>query len=143
MDNRSYRFQVGDFQCIAVSDGYHTYAPPDFPPPHVLLFNNAPDEALKTTINPNDTIKPWSAWTSPYTCLVVKTGKHVVLVDTGAGNLAPTTGKLLENLRAEKIVPGDIDIVINTHGHPDHIGGNVDVNGKPAFPNARYVISRV
>jgi len=42
------------------------------------------------------------------------------------------------NLEAEGISPEDIDTVILTHGHPDHIGGNIDSEGKPAFPNARY-----
>jgi glyoxylase-like metal-dependent hydrolase (beta-lactamase superfamily II) len=84
---------------------------------------------------------PWLKWTSPYICLLVRTGKHLVLVDTGAGSLAPTTGQLLRNLRAEKIAPGDIDIVVNTHGHPDHLGGNIGADGKPAFPRARYVMS--
>jgi len=61
-------------------------------------------------------------------------------VDTGAGSLAPTTGRLLQNLQAEGITPEDIETVILTHGHPDHIGGNIDAEGKPAFPNARYVM---
>jgi glyoxylase-like metal-dependent hydrolase (beta-lactamase superfamily II) len=73
---------------------------------------------------------------------MIDTGKHRILVDTGAGGLAPTTGKLLTNLRAEQISPVDIDTVIITHGHPDHLGGNIDKYGKPAFPHARYVIWR-
>jgi glyoxylase-like metal-dependent hydrolase (beta-lactamase superfamily II) len=51
-------------------------------------------------------------------------------------------GKLLPNLQAEGIEPVDIDTVILTHGHPDHIGGNTDAEGSPAFPNARYVMWR-
>jgi glyoxylase-like metal-dependent hydrolase (beta-lactamase superfamily II) len=74
--------------------------------------------------------------------LVVNTGQNLVLVDTGAGGLAPTTGRLLDNLQAEGINAADIDTVILTHGHPDHIGGNIDAEGKPAFPNARYVLSK-
>jgi len=65
-----------------------------------------------------------------------------VLVDTGAGGLAPTTGRLLPNLQAEGIAPEDIDTVVLTHGHPDHIGGNTNADGRPAFPNTRYVIWR-
>jgi len=63
-------------------------------------------------------------------------------VDTGAGALAPTTGRLLKNLRAVKIAPEDINVVINTHAHPDHLGGNTRKQGKPAFARASYVISK-
>ena len=44
------------------------------------------------------------------------------------------------NLKALGIAPEDIDTVILTHVHPDHIGGNTDSEGKPTFPNARYVM---
>ena len=142
MNGNCYRFTVGDFECLAVSDGSHTYAPPDFPPPEVLLFSNAPAKSLALTRRKYNLPTPWLEWVSPYICLVIKTGKHLVLVDTGAGSLAPTTGQLLRNLRAENITPADVDIVINTHGHPDHLGGNTDKDGKPAFPDARYVISK-
>jgi glyoxylase-like metal-dependent hydrolase (beta-lactamase superfamily II) len=141
METGSYRFKVGDFECLAVSDGSHTYAPPDFPPPEVLLFSNASQESLAPMRRKYDLPSTWVEWVSPYICLLVRTEKHLVLVDTGAGNLAPTTGQLLRNLRAEKIAPGDIDIVVNTHGHPDHLGGNIGADGKPAFPRARYVIT--
>jgi glyoxylase-like metal-dependent hydrolase (beta-lactamase superfamily II) len=142
METGSYRFALGDFECIAVSDGSHTYAPPDFPPPEVLLFSNASQESLASVRRKYDLPSPWSEWKSPYICLVIRSSQHLVLVDTGAGNLAPTTGRLLPNLRKVNIGPEDIDIVINTHGHPDHLGGNVDANGTPVFPKASYVITR-
>ena len=44
MADETYRFKVGDIQCLAVSDGSHTYVPPNFPPPATLLFANAPAE---------------------------------------------------------------------------------------------------
>jgi glyoxylase-like metal-dependent hydrolase (beta-lactamase superfamily II) len=75
---------------------------------------------------------------SPYICLVINTGEHRVLVDTGADGLGQNTGKLVRNLKNEGIEPEDIDSVILTHGHPDHIGGNTDSEGKLTFPNARY-----
>jgi glyoxylase-like metal-dependent hydrolase (beta-lactamase superfamily II) len=142
MENH-YRFKIGDFECLAVSDGFHAYAPPRFPPPETLLFANASPESLSSVRKKYGLPNPWLEWVSPYICLLVNTGKHLVLVDTGAGSLAPTTGKLLASLRAAKIAPQDIDMVINTHGHPDHLGGNVNAAGKPAFPKARYLISKV
>jgi glyoxylase-like metal-dependent hydrolase (beta-lactamase superfamily II) len=142
MNNNYYRFKVGDLECLAVSDGSLTYAPPQFPPPEVLLFSNAPKESLASVKQRYNLPTPWTEWVSPYICLVIRAGKHLVLVDTGAGSLAPTTGRLITNLREAGIDPGDIDTVINTHGHPDHLGGNMTSDGKPAFPRARYVISR-
>jgi glyoxylase-like metal-dependent hydrolase (beta-lactamase superfamily II) len=107
-----------------------------------MLFSNASVDSLALVRRRYHLPAPWEKWLSPYICLLVRAGKHLVLVDTGAGNLAPTTGQLLPNLRAVNIGPEDIDIVINTHGHPDHLGGNVDADGISVFPKASYVITR-
>jgi glyoxylase-like metal-dependent hydrolase (beta-lactamase superfamily II) len=141
MNNETFRFEIGRFKCVAVSDGTLTYAPPFFPPPPTLLFANAPQKSLEHVLIEHD-LQPekHAEWKSPYICLLVSTGDHLVLVDTGANGLAPSTGKLLQNLHAEGIAPEDIDTVILTHGHPDHIGGNTDAEGKPAFRNARYMM---
>jgi len=141
MSNETFQFDIGKLKCITVSDGNLTYVPPTFPPPATLLFANAKRERLEQVLLEHN-LQPeqWVEWTSPYICLLVNTGDHLVLVDTGAGSLAPTTGRLVQNMQAEGIGPGDIDTVILTHGHPDHLGGNTDAEGKPAFLNARYVI---
>ena len=81
--------------------------------------------------------------------LLVRTGKHNVLIETGIGNklsekMAKIYGqpaKLLENLSAGGIAPDDIDVVINTHLHLDHCGWNtVRKNGQvvATFPKAQY-----
>ena len=132
MDTETYRFKVGTFECIAVSDG--TFAYPDH-----SFFVNAPKERLEQVLRehnlqPGEIIAPWI-------CLWINTGQHRVLVDTGGGaGLLTSVGKLLPNLQAEEIKALDIDTVILTHGHPDHIGGNTDAEGKPVFSNARYVM---
>lgn len=141
MGTETYRFKVGAFECMAISDGTFTYTPPTFPPPATFLFSKAPKERLEQVLREHD-LRPeqWAEWISPYICLLVNTGRNRVLVDTGAGSLGPNTGKLLQNLQAEGIPPRDIDTVILTHGHPDHIGGNTTSEGKLAFPNARFIM---
>jgi glyoxylase-like metal-dependent hydrolase (beta-lactamase superfamily II) len=133
MASTTRHFNVGDLQCIAVNDGTFSY-PPDW------FFSNVPQEQLEGSLRDHNL--PLNQVVSPYTCLVVKAGKHRVLIDTGADGLAPTTGDLLKNLKAEGITPEEITTVVLTHAHPDHIGGVLDTSGEPAFPNARYVMSR-
>jgi len=82
--------------------------------------------------------------------LLIRTGKEIVLVETGMGNKLSERmrkfyrqpAKLLDNLSAAGIAPEDIDIVINSHLHFDHCGWNTvrDKNGKivPTFPKAKY-----
>jgi glyoxylase-like metal-dependent hydrolase (beta-lactamase superfamily II) len=121
---------------MVVNDGNSPYSDPAS-----IFFANAPIEHLKKALKDhNIDISKWKEYVSPYPSLLINTGQHRVLVDTGEGNLEPTTGKLIPNLRAEGISPEDIDTVILTHAHPDHIGGNISSEGKPAFPNARYIM---
>jgi glyoxylase-like metal-dependent hydrolase (beta-lactamase superfamily II) len=76
-------------------------------------------------------------------CLFIKSGNHSILIDTGWGTWSQiNTGKLTRILEVEGIHRQKIDTVIISHGHPDHIGGNVDAEGNPTFPNARYLMSR-
>src|SRR4030042_3240523 len=60
----------------------------------------------------------------------------------GAGKLGPNTGKLVGNMKTPGVQPEDINIVFITHAHPDHIGGTLDDEGKPNYPNAHYFMSK-
>jgi hypothetical protein len=105
---RSYRFTVGDIECIAVADGTLPYAADD-------LFVNAPKEQAERVVREHD-LRPDEIPIS-YTGLVINTGRQHLLVDTGLGaGVAPGAGEMLNNLRAEGIRPEDIDTIILTHG---------------------------
>ena len=55
-------------------------------------------------------------------------------------------GTLLENLAQHGVKPADVDIMLDTHLHSDHCGGNTTVqDGKliPTFPNAEYIVQRI
>lgn len=78
---------------------------------------------------------------------LVNTGAALVLFDAGNGALPREyeqlktrmpPGNLATRLGQLGHKPEDIDVVVLTHGHPDHIGGLVE-GGKPVYPNARYV----
>ena len=81
---------------------------------------------------------------SPYTCLLIETGREIILADTGMGDASATSGAILARLEMAGIRPADVTTVIFTHAHPDHIGGAVDgidpLAQRPIFPNARYVM---
>jgi glyoxylase-like metal-dependent hydrolase (beta-lactamase superfamily II) len=87
-----------------------------------------------------------------FTCYVLRSAGRTVLVDTGIGpSSAPLAGgighagDLPEKLRAQGLQPDEIDFVVLTHLHPDHIGWNVQaVDGvsRPTFSRARYVVHR-
>jgi glyoxylase-like metal-dependent hydrolase (beta-lactamase superfamily II) len=86
--------------------------------------------------------------------VVVRTGKHTVVIETGIGNKLSEKQRgifdarqlLLQSFQAASIKPEEVDIVINTHLHFDHCGWNTMRNEKgavvPTFPNARYFVHR-
>ena len=83
----------------------------------------------------------------PFTPMLVNTGKELVLFDTGNGSLSAEyeqmkgrlpPGNLVARMAQAGYKPEDVDVVVLTHGHPDHIGG-LTKGGQPVFPNARYM----
>lgn len=133
-----HRFRIGRLECAIVSDGTFSY-----PHPAHLLFVNAPQDELAPALAASGIQLPqWDAYESPYPGLLIDTGREKVLLDTGAGDFGPSTGRLVSNLRKLGVDTTDIDVVVLTHAHPDHVGGALDSDGQPAFPNARHVISQ-
>ena len=81
----------------------------------------------------------------PFTVVVVRNGGKTVLCDSGTGGqVQPTAGKMMDNMKAAGIDPATIDIILISHCHPDHIFGLMEKDtNKPVFPNAEIVISDV
>ncbi len=76
----------------------------------------------------------------PYTPFLVVTGNRRILMDTGLGDWGgPTTGRLLANLRAAGFAPDDIDTVLVSHYHGDHINGLRNKAGEFVFRRAKVM----
>jgi glyoxylase-like metal-dependent hydrolase (beta-lactamase superfamily II) len=133
MDTEYYHFQLGSFECVSLYDGFHGYKLEE-------MFTNVPRPDVEIALQAQGFSQ--KAVTTPFTFLYVNTGKHRILVDIGAGDLLPTTGKLLQNMRNAEIAPESIDSIFITHAHPDHIGGVLDDKGNPIFSHAVYYICR-
>lgn len=120
-----YRVMLGAFEVTALSDGTVDL------PADTLLHGPAGTVAARLTAahlkGPVET---------SVIGFLVNTGDRLVLVDTGAGALfGPTLGKLTTSLRAAGYQPEQVDEVLLTHAHPDHVGGLMGAGGV-AFPNA-------
>jgi glyoxylase-like metal-dependent hydrolase (beta-lactamase superfamily II) len=116
-----------------ISDGYHLY-----PHPRELLFPEANRESIKKAGGPGI---DWKEWKSPYTSTLIQDGKEKILVDAGAGKLVPTAGLLLDNLREVGVEHDEIDVLVISHLHPDHIAGLLHSDKHDVFPNARILLS--
>ena len=135
-----YRFKLGGFEVTPIMDS--KVIRPGLTP----SFGGAENaDAVKALAKANriDSDK----YQHPFTPLVVNTGKELVLFDTGNGSLSREheqlkgrlpPGNLVARMKEAGYQPEDVDIVVITHGHPDHIGGLTE-NGEPVFPKARYV----
>ena len=75
---------------------------------------------------------------------LINTGSNLVLVDAGAAKLfGPTLGRVVENMRAAGYDPAQVDTVVVTHLHGDHIGGLNDSAGQMVFPNATVHVAQL
>jgi glyoxylase-like metal-dependent hydrolase (beta-lactamase superfamily II) len=132
-----YRFPLGDAEVTVVSDGALTLGDPKG------TFTGVGEDQLRKMLSDNF-LSPSNVvleQNSP----IVNTGDKLVLFDTGLGtakSFGPTTGRQQNSMKAAGIKPEDIDAVVFSHGHVDHIGGVVDENNKVLFPNAQFYIAQ-
>lgn len=127
------RTKMGDVEIISVLDGIARR------PLGEEFVKNAPLAEVKALLTsqglPTDYIDV------PFTPFVVIAGGRKVLIDTGLGEFGgPNAGKLLENLRAAGVPASDIDTVLISHFHGDHINGLRNKAGELAFAKAKVMV---
>jgi glyoxylase-like metal-dependent hydrolase (beta-lactamase superfamily II) len=131
-----YRFRLGAFEVTMILD-----ADAFIDGPWPLIGKNAPQAEVDQLMR--DNLLPTNKYQPGFTPMIVNTGKELILFDTGNGEKGfvprPSGGWLAAQLAPAGFKPEDIDLVVLSHGHPDHIGGMVE-QGKLLFPNARYAI---
>jgi len=139
---------VGDVQVTALCDVVG-----DFPAPLGEVFPGVDRDAWQPYRDRYpEVFAGTDAWRLHDHCYLLRSGGWTVLVDTGVGPAsAPgarwigTPGRLLDELREAGTGPSDVDTVVVTHLHLDHVGWNVvweDDRPRPVFPRARYVVQR-
>lgn len=128
-----FRWKVGEFEVTALHDGV-VRGPLD-----PGRTPNAPLDEVKKLLAAN--FMSTEQATNHFTTLVVNTGSKLILIDAGFNNNgAPTTGQMAVNMAAAGIDPKQIDTVLISHFHPDHINGLRSKEGALVYANAEIVI---
>jgi glyoxylase-like metal-dependent hydrolase (beta-lactamase superfamily II) len=135
--NGWYRYKVGSFEVTVVTDGKNQFKLPD-----TFVINAKKDDvntALASAYLEKDMI------TIPYSPIVINTGSKLVVMDTGTGEgnferSKGAGGQFHSNLKAAGIDRNQVDIVIISHFHGDHINGLITPDKKPSFPNAEIMV---
>jgi glyoxylase-like metal-dependent hydrolase (beta-lactamase superfamily II) len=131
------RFAVGSMDCQIVPDGVAMYEPAD-------LAAGVPADQIIAAVTAGVDQKGQMA--VPYNCLLIRAGGKIALVDTGLGaeaarHYGEPAGHLMDSLAASGITTDQVDLVIISHAHLDHIGGlTVAADGEriPVFTRARH-----
>jgi glyoxylase-like metal-dependent hydrolase (beta-lactamase superfamily II) len=127
-----YRIMLGKFEVTALLDGTHPF-------PIDTVVEGVSKAEIQRDLDRDFLQKPVQGSINAY---LVNTGSRLILIDSGAGVLyGDCCGKLLANLRAAGYQPEQVDEVLLTHMHKDHVGG-VNSKGTMTFPNATVRVSQ-
>ena len=129
---------VGDIEITSLSDGLLAFD----------LCNFFPDIPEINWEPYHDLLTPTHQVQFNLACFLIRSSDKTVLVDTGLGpKPTPDTpcGELLKSMDSHGVKPSEIDMVVMTHAHRDHVGWNLTSSSgtiTPTFPNAKYWLSR-
>jgi glyoxylase-like metal-dependent hydrolase (beta-lactamase superfamily II) len=127
-----YRFKVGDAMVTAIHEGV-------FARPLEGFIRNADLAAVQAA--QAEAFLDTQRVTIPISTLVVQTGGKTILIDAGIGDLGPPgTGQWLANFRAAGLDPAQVDTVLISHFHGDHINGLRPKSGDARFPRAEIKV---
>lgn len=122
-----FRLAVGDYEVTALFDGYNDLSP--------KLLKGLSQSQIRALLARRSIETPGVQ--TAFNAFLVNTGKQLILVDTGAGQcIGATAGMLLDNMKAAGYEPSQVDAILLTHLHLDHVCGLVDAEQKPVFANA-------
>ncbi|SFB64320.1 Glyoxylase, beta-lactamase superfamily II [Rhizobium sp. NFR07] len=123
-----YRFQVGQIKATVLSDGL-------IGGPPAIYANDAPEAELQEVLR--RAFLPTDHMSLQLNTLLLEIGGRRILLEAGAGStMGPNGGRVFDNLAAIGLSAEDIDAVVVSHTHPDHVGNLRDAEGRKAFPNA-------
>ena len=137
MSAETYTFQLGDFRCVSISDGIQPIDADLLP----TFFAGAGKADLARAFQRHGMSPDY--YELQCSCLLIDSGVERILIDSGGGPFFdPHLGRLILNLAREGYQPGDIDKIVLTHGHRDHVCGGMAEDGGMLFPNARHFMAR-
>jgi glyoxylase-like metal-dependent hydrolase (beta-lactamase superfamily II) len=128
-----YRLEVGDLEVTALFDGFGVFDP------HWLNGTKATMDGVVKALHEDRHMLDEAV-----TGFLVNTGKQLILVDAGAGTWwgGGALGRLAGSLRSAGYTPEEVDIVLVTHLHSDHVGDLTTQDGKRVFPNAEVYVAK-
>ncbi len=125
-----YHRAIGDFTVTAIYDGPSHLSPE--------LLSGASQKDIKALLENNFTSN------TAINSFLVHTNKNLILIDTGSGAcLGQDLGKLSKNIGAAGYELEQIDTILLTHLHPDHVCGLIDADGQPVFKSAQVYVSKI